>query len=278
MAWWLIFGYPGAHEDDAERAVRAGLQLAGAVCRCRTGDGTPLTARVGIATGLVMVGDLISESVVQECATVGETPNPAARLQAVAGAGEVVIGPGTRRLVGGLFELARLGAQHLKGFANPVPAWRVVGEAPIERCFEALRGTRLTPLVGREREVGVLLERWAWAKDGEGQVVLIAGEPGIGKSWIVRALRERLEAEPCTPLSHYGSPYHQNTALYPLFGLLERAAASFPMTRLSAGSTSSKPCWRARPLMCVKRRRFSERCSLSSSRSAIRQSTSARNV
>ena len=134
------------------------------------------------------------------------------------------ISQATRRLVGGLFELADLGPQRLKGFAEPLAAWRVEGEGRAEGRFEALHGEHLTPLVGREHELGILLERWAWAKDGDGQVVLLSGEPGIGKSRVIRALRERLGDEPYTPLSHYCSPYHTNSALHPVIGLLERAA------------------------------------------------------
>ena len=135
-----------------------------------------------------------------------------------------MISQATRRLVGGLFELADLGPQRLKGFAQPLAAWRVQGEGRAEGRFEALHGERLTPLVGREHELGILLERWAWAKDGDGQVVLLSGEPGIGKSRVIRTLRERLGDEAYTPLSHYCSPYHTNSALYPVIGLLERAA------------------------------------------------------
>ena len=171
-----------------------------------------------------MVGELIGEGAAQEQTVVGETPNLAARLQALAAPGSVVISQATRRLVGGLFELADLGPQRLKGFAEPLAAWRVEGEGRAEGRFEALHGEHLTPLVGREHELGILLERWAWAKDGDGQVVLLSGEPGIGKSRVIRALRERLGDEPYTPLSHYCSPYHTNSALHPVIGLLERAA------------------------------------------------------
>ena len=162
----------------------------------------PLAARVGIATGLVVVGELIGEGAAREEAVVGETPNLAARLQALAEPGTVVIAERTRRLVGGLFELADLGRQALKGFAEPVRAWRVGGSGHAEGRFEALRGAALTPLVGREQELALLLDRWARARDGEGQVVLLSGEPGIGKSRLVRALRERLADEPHTPLSY----------------------------------------------------------------------------
>jgi class 3 adenylate cyclase/predicted ATPase len=218
------FGWPQAHEDEAERAVRAGLELNAAIGRLQAGDSSSLAARVGIATGLVMVGEMIGEGAAQEEAVVGETPNLAARLQALAKPGAVVIGQATRRLVGGLFDLEDLGPQRLKGFAEPLVAWRVEGEGHVEGRFEALHGERLTPLVGRENELGILLERWAWARDGDGQVVLLSGEPGIGKSRMIRTLRERLGEEPHTPLSHYCSPYHTNSALYPVIDLLERAA------------------------------------------------------
>jgi class 3 adenylate cyclase/predicted ATPase len=218
------FGWPKAHEDDAERAVRAGLALVEAVGHLATPARGPLTARIGIATGMVVVGDLIGEGAAQEQTVVGETPNLAARLQALAEPGSIVISRRTRRLVGGLFELADLGPQRLKGFAEPLAAFRVVGEGRAEDRFEALHGQRLTPLVGREHELSVLLERWAWAKDGDGQVVLLSGEPGIGKSRVIRALRQRIADEPYTPLSHHCSPYHTNSAFYPVIGLLERAA------------------------------------------------------
>jgi predicted ATPase/class 3 adenylate cyclase len=223
------FGWPVAHEDEAERAVRAGLELVGAVHAVAApglarGEGQPLAARVGIATGLVMVGELIGEGAAQEQTVVGETPNLAARLQMLATPGSVVISQATRRLVGGLFELADLGPRRLKGFAEPLSAWRVEGEGRAEGRFEAFHGEHLTPLVGREHELGILLERWAWAKDGDGQVVLLSGEPGIGKSRVIRELRERLGDEPYTPLSHFCSPYHTNSALHPVIALLERAA------------------------------------------------------
>jgi predicted ATPase/class 3 adenylate cyclase len=219
------FGWPSAHEDDAERAVRAGLELTELVAGLDAGrDCGPLAARIGIATGNVVVGELVGEGAAREEAVIGETPNLAARLQSLAGPGNVVIGPGTRRLLGELFELEDLGAPPLKGFAKPVQVWRIIGEGRAESRFEALHGRRLAPLVGREHELGLLLERWDRAVGGEGQVVLLAGEPGIGKSRIVQALRERLAGEPYTPLSHFCSPYHGNSALYPVINLLIRAA------------------------------------------------------
>jgi class 3 adenylate cyclase len=218
------FGWPQAHEDEAERAVRAGLAIARAVGQLSHPGGERLAARVGIATGLVMVGELIGEGAAQERTVVGETPNLAARLQALAAPGSVAISQATRRLVGGLFALSDLGPQRLKGFAEPLAAWRVDGDSRAEGRFDALHGQHLTPLVGREHEVGILLERWAWAKHGDGQVVLLAGEPGIGKSRMIRTLRDRLGDEPYTPLSHFCSPYHSNSALHPVIALLEREA------------------------------------------------------
>ena len=218
------FGWPRAHEDDAERAVRAGLELSSAVGRLPAGAEAHLAARIGIATGGVVVGDLIGEGAAQEEAVVGETPNLAARLQALAEPNGVVIGPRTRRLIGGLFDLAELGVRHLKGVAGPVQAWRVVGEGRAEGRFEALHGQRLTPLVGREEELALLLRRWEHARDGEGQIVLLSGEPGIGKSRLTRALQQQLRDGTYTRLLHFCSPYYQNSALYPIIDHLQRAA------------------------------------------------------
>jgi predicted ATPase/class 3 adenylate cyclase len=218
------FGYPRAREDDAERAVRAGLAVTEAVANLKAEDGSRLAARVGIATGVVMIGDLIGQGAAQEETVVGETPNLAARLQVLAGPGQVVIAASTRRLVGALFEFIDLGPQRLKGFPEPLMVWRVLGESGAESRFEAVHGERPLPLVGRDHEIGLLLDRWERVKEGEGQVVLLAGEPGIGKSRIVRTLRERLADEPLIPLSCCCSPYHASTALYPVVSSLERAA------------------------------------------------------
>ena len=219
----VYFGYPRAHEDDAERAVRAGLGVIDAVGRLDVSSAKP-QARVGIATGLVVVGDLIGEGSAQEQSVVGETPNLAARLQALAEPNAVVIAPSTRRLVGDLFEYRDLGAVEVRGLAEPVPTWQVLRRSVVASRFEALRGAGLSPLVGRDEEIDLLLRRWARAKAGDGQVVLISGEPGIGKSRIAAALAGRLHAEPHLRSRYFCSPYHQDSALYPFVDQLERAS------------------------------------------------------
>jgi class 3 adenylate cyclase/tetratricopeptide (TPR) repeat protein len=217
------FGYPRAHEHDAELAVRAGLALVEAVPKLKTAAGVPLQIRIGIATGLVVVGDLIGAGAAQEQAVVGETPNLAARLQALAEPGAVVIAASTRRLTGGLFEYRDLGAVALKGFADTTQVWQVLGAGAAESRFEALRATS-TPLIGREEEIDLLMRRWEQAKLGDGQVVLICGEPGIGKSRIAQTVTDRIGQEPHTRLRYFCSPHHQDSAFYPSIAQLERAA------------------------------------------------------
>lgn len=223
----IYFGYPQAHEDDAERAVHAGLTLIAGISELRV-DGDSLNARVGIATGLVVVGDLLGVGEAQERGIAGETPNLAARLQELAEAGAVIIADNTRRLVGNLFELSPLAPCSLKGFAEPVGAWRVTGEGKAESRFEALHGTRVTGLVGREEELDLVLSRWRQTRAGGGHVALISGEPGIGKSRLVLALRERLQGKSKTSLSYACSPHHVNSALFPFVTQLERAAGFAP--------------------------------------------------
>jgi AAA ATPase domain/Adenylate and Guanylate cyclase catalytic domain len=218
----VYFGYPQAHEDDAERAVRAGLELIAATSILKAP--VSLQTRVGIATGLVVVGDLIGSGEAQERGIVGETPNLAARLQGIAEPNMVVIAEGTRRLLGNLFELEDLGATDLKGIAAPVRVWGALRPSSAEGRFEALHGSGLTELVGREEELELLLRRWARAKTSEGQVVLLSGEAGIGKSRLTAALLERLADEPHTRLRYFCSPQHTDSALYPIISQMQRAA------------------------------------------------------
>jgi len=218
----VYFGYPQAHEDDAERAVRAGLDLIAAVVALKTR--VSLQARVGIATGLVVVGDLLGAGDARERGIVGETPNLAARLQGIAEPNTVVIAEATRKLLGNLFELEDLGARDLKGIAGPVRAWAALRASSVESRFEALHTAGLTALVGRQEESELLLRRWSRAKSGEGQVVLLSGEAGIGKSRLTVALLERLAGEPHTRLRYVCSPQHTDSALYPIIGQMERAA------------------------------------------------------
>jgi len=203
----LYFGYPQAHEDDAERAVRAGLALIDAIDQLQTSE--RLRVRIGIGTGLVVVGDLVGSGEAQERGVVGETPNLAARLQALGEPNTIVVGPTTRHLLGGLFEYRDLGTVAVKGFPQPVQAFHVGA---------------LTPFVGREEEIELLLRRWAQAKKGEGRVVLLSGEPGIGKSRLAKTLQERIEGEPHVRLRYYCSPFFQDSALHPTIARLEHAA------------------------------------------------------
>src|SRR5215472_5375106 len=219
----VYFGYPQAHEDDAERAVRAGLGAVHAVRRLDV-KSVKLQARVGIATGLVVVGDLIGEGSAQEQSVVGETPNLAARLQTLAVPDMVVIAAATRRLVGDLFEYRNLGTVEVKGIAGRVPAWQVLRPSAVASRFEALRGAALTRLVGRDEEITLLLHRWADARAGGGQVVLVSGEAGLGKSRLTAALDEHLHTEPHLHLRYFCSTYHQDSALYPFIDQLGRAA------------------------------------------------------
>ena len=219
----VYFGYPQAQEDSAERAIRAGLSLVDRIGRLDLACGK-LEIRIGIATGLVVVGDLVGIGESQERAVVGETPNLAARLQALAKPNTVLIAESTRRLVGALFEYRSLGAVDVKGLAGPVPLWQVLRPGTIPSRFEALRSASLTPLVGREDEIELLMRRWARAKQGEGQIALLSGEAGIGKSRITAALHERVRDEPHTRLRYFCSPHHRDSPLHPFIAQLERAA------------------------------------------------------
>src|SRR5262250_1548276 len=218
------FGYPRAHEDDAERTVRAALDIITAVGRLETHAAEPLAVRIGIASGLVVIGDLGREGALREHAVVGDAPNLAARLQALAEPGTIVVTASTRRLLGDLFRLRDLGQHEVKGIAAPVAAWMVEGVSASESRFEAVRAAGLSDLIGREDEIDFLLERQRLAWKGEGQIVLISGEPGIGKSRLAAALAERIAGEPHTRLRYQCSHYHTNSALRPFIAQLERAA------------------------------------------------------
>ncbi len=218
------FGYPTAHEDDAERAARAGLAIVQAVADTGASVGEPLTVRVGIATGLVVVGDLVGEGAAQEEAVVGETPNLAARLQGLAEPGQVVLAKGTRRLLGDLFELDDLGQQALKGIAQPVAAFAIVAERAVENRFEARQAGGIPAMVGRDQELSLLLERWRQAVAGEGQLVLLTGEAGIGKSRLTRGLIDAVADDDHVRINYQCSPYHTDSALYPVIQQLTRAA------------------------------------------------------
>jgi class 3 adenylate cyclase/predicted ATPase len=218
------FGYPLAHEHDAERAVKAGLAIIDAAPKLETADGEHLHMRVGIATGIVVVGDLLGSGESQERGVVGETPNLAARLQGVAEPDNVVIAENTRKLLGNLFELSDLGPQNLRGVAGQMRAYLALRESSEESRFEALHGGSLTPLIGREEETELLLRRWAKANAGEGQVALISGEAGIGKSRLTAAFLARLAGEPHVRLRYFCSPQHTDSAFHPIIGHMERAA------------------------------------------------------
>jgi TOMM system kinase/cyclase fusion protein len=227
----VYFGYPQAHEDDAQRAVRAGLGILEAMAQLNTrveGErGVHLAVRLGIHTGLVVVGE-VGGGTRQEQLALGETPNLAARLQGLAAPNTLVISAATAQLLGGFFACQSLGTYLLKGFAQPLEVYQVLSESTARSRLEATGGTGLTPLVGREQDVGLLLERWAQVKEGLGQVVLLSGEAGIGKSRLVQVLTEQVAAEPqawLTPCQC--SPYYQNTALYPVIDLLERVVLRF---------------------------------------------------
>jgi class 3 adenylate cyclase/tetratricopeptide (TPR) repeat protein/energy-coupling factor transporter ATP-binding protein EcfA2 len=220
----VYFGYPQAHEDDAEQAVRAGLALVDTVAKLSTDTDAALSARIGIATGVAVVGDLTGEGAARERAAIGETPNLAARLQTLAEPGTVLICPSTRRLAGGHFDYHDIGPQALKGWAEPISVWQVLGTSGVESRFAAMHKTKLPPLFGREEETDLLLRRWRHATQEEGRVVMLTGEPGIGKSHIALALDERLQSESHITLRYFCSAHHTNSALFPFIGQLERAA------------------------------------------------------
>jgi TolB-like protein len=219
----VSFGYPEADEDDAERAVRAGLALVERVGQLEFAGEQP-TIRIGIATGLVLVGDLAGVSGALEHAVVGEASNLAGRLQAVAKPGAILLDQQTRRLVGGIFDCSELDLHELRRIGEPTQVWQVLRPSRAESRFEALRGPALTPLVGRQEEIEILLRRWTRARAGDGQVVLISGEPGIGKSRLTMALQQRIDPAPHTRIRYFCSPHHQDSAFHPVIAQLEHCA------------------------------------------------------
>ncbi len=220
----VYFGWPQAHENEAERAVRAGLAVMNAIAGLRAPDGTPLAARIGIATGLVVVGDLIGEGSAREETVVGDTPNLAARLQGLAEPGRIVVAEATSELLGGLFELDELGRHAVKGLDEPVLAYAVLGERTLESRFAARGSATKGAIVGRDQELALLMERWGQANAGEGQMVLLTGEAGIGKSRITEALFDDLRDHDHTSVRYQCSPYHTDSALYPTIQQLSLAA------------------------------------------------------
>jgi class 3 adenylate cyclase/DNA-binding CsgD family transcriptional regulator/predicted ATPase/ABC-type transport system involved in cytochrome c biogenesis ATPase subunit len=216
----VSFGWPNAHEDDAERAVRASLAIRAAIEALRGPPGNPLAVRIGIASGLVVVGEGMS----REAVLAGDAPNLASRLRAIASPGQIVIGESTRRLLSDIFELADLGTKSVRGTGEPVQAFAVIDERSVESRFDARSGSALLPMVGRVQELALLLERWAQAKAGEGQGVLLVGEAGIGKSRIARALLDAVAEEPHTRIRYQCSPYHIDSALWPVVQQLTHAA------------------------------------------------------
>jgi class 3 adenylate cyclase/predicted ATPase len=218
------FGFPHAHEDDAERAVRAGLEIASVVEALKTRSMDKLQVRIGIATGLVVVGDLVGQGAAQEQAVVGDTPNLAARLQGVASPGQVVVAEPTRRLLGDVFDINHLGGQNLKGIGGQPLAYGVIGERIVESRFEARASGAMSNMVGRDHELALMLERWKQAKAGEGQLVLLSGEAGIGKSRLARGMIEAVSSEAHIRVSNQCSPYHSDSPLYPIIQQLAFAA------------------------------------------------------
>ena len=209
------FGYPQGQEDAAQRSVYAALAIIDGLTQMKGADGQALATRVGIATGTVVVGDIIGSGVAREHFIVGETPNLASRLQSLAEPNSIIVSESTHHLLGRQFDYQSLGEQTLKGFANPVRVWRVLREAAVASRFAA-SAARTGPFIGRIQEIGLLLDRWRLAREGEGQVIFLSGEPGMGKSRLVDALFERITEDPYYHLIFQCSPYHTNSALHPV--------------------------------------------------------------
>src|SRR4051812_25852738 len=218
------FGYPQGQEDAAERSVYAALAIIDGLSSIKGVVGHEFQTRVGIATGLVVIGDIIGSGTAREHTIVGETPNLAARLQSLAEPNSVLVSQSTHHLLGRQFDYQSLGKRSLKGFANPVQVWRVLREAAVASRFAAGRAAQSGPFIGRVQVMALLLDRWELAKQGEGQVVFLSGEPGMGKSRVVEALFERIVDDHYYHLIFQCSPYHTNSALHPVIGQFERSA------------------------------------------------------
>ncbi|WP_057861267.1 AAA family ATPase [Bradyrhizobium lablabi] len=218
----VCFGYPHAHEDDAERAVQASLALVQAIAALPAKE--KLSARVGVATGVAIVGDMSDSAISEEHGILGDTPNLAARLQSLAEPGAVVISGRTKTIAGPQFEYLDLGKVEIKGFVKPVAAWQVAGRTTVTSRSHALQSGDVLPLIGRDEEMELILSRWKRARAGEGQVVLLSGEAGIGKSRLTVALLEQLAREPHIRLRCFCSPQHTDSMLYPVIGEMWRAA------------------------------------------------------
>lgn len=218
------FGYPQASEDSAEHAVRCGLAMIDAVARLERPDGRALRGRLGIATGVVVVGEIVGTGSARERSISGDTPNLAARLQTLAQPGTIVIGQRTHQLLGKRFEYQSLGEYVVKGFPAPIAAWRVLRESAAESRFATLRGAKRGAFVGRKEESSLLVDLWRQAVNGSGQALVISGDAGMGKSRLVDALSEHVGGEPCVRVTCQCSPYHVNSALHPVIRHLERAA------------------------------------------------------
>ena len=237
------FGWPCAYEDHAERAVRAGFEALGAVQLLKPND-IELEARVGVATGRVVVGDLVGGSVREEGAVAGETPNLAARLQASARPSQLVIAEATRRLIADAFVVEDLGEKPLKGFGTGTRVHLVKSEREVESRFHAAHAGELSPFVGRVHELALLVERWELARAGEGQAILLSGDAGIGKSRLVQAFTEKLGATPHVVLRFQCSPYHTHSTLFPIVQNLGRAADFRPATNdVSTSLSICSPSW-----------------------------------
>ena len=216
------FGWPRAYEDQADRAIRASLSILESMQHIDNPKINPVQVRIGIDSGLVVVGDLIGDATSDLNTVVGDTPNLAARLQAQAKPGEIIIGTNTRNLLGDTFKFKRLNPKKLKGFKNEIAAWKVIGERHLENRFEASHRKKLSTLVGREHELGLLRERWKLAKDCEGQIILLCGEAGIGKSRLARDFSMAISRDLRFNLSYQCSPHHTNSAFYPIIARLQR--------------------------------------------------------